>query len=171
MVLVLVRLNCHQTFVYVRLVISFSIPTQEQPPPVPTNQPPKYPPPRPTGGPPGQQQQRLGTPNPISPLVHTPGIAGAGGPQAQLSVPDPFTRKISRLPKKMYTQSSSRFAPQKPPSDYKPLPLLKGEVTSAVRGHLCYHSALLTSILYYYAHPYSITMHIHTLLPCTFILY
>lgn len=100
---------------------------------MPSGQPPKYPPPRPG--------QRLGTPNPVSPLaqhsaggspghVAGPGVHGApppGHPQAQLAVPDPFTRKISRHPKKFYTQSSSRFAPKKPPSDYKPLPLLKGE--------------------------------------------
>ena len=98
--------------------------TQGQPPPVPLNQPPKYPHSRPG--------QRLGTPNAISPLVHSSGGGGGGGggvaapSHGQLSVPDPFTRKISRLPKKLFTQSSSRFAPQKPPPDYKPLPLLKG---------------------------------------------
>lgn len=98
--------------------------SQGQPPPVPMGQPPRYPPSRPG--------QRLGT-NPISPLVNNAGpggvnVSGSLGNQGQLSVPDPFTRKISRLPKKLFTQSSSRFAPQKPPPDYKPLPLLKGQL-------------------------------------------
>lgn len=59
-------------------------------------------------------------PNRLSP--HGPGAAASPN---QLSVPDPFTRKISRFPKKLFTQTSSRFQPKKPPPDYKPLPLLK----------------------------------------------
>ena len=53
---------------------------------------------------------------------------GGGQAHGQLTVPDPFTRKISRLPKRQFTQSSSRFTPQKPPPDYKALPLLKSEL-------------------------------------------
>ena len=62
------------------------------------------------------------TPHHLLPPHHHPGTS-----PNQLSVPpDPFNRKISRHPKKFLTQSSSRFQPQKPPPDYKPLPHLKG---------------------------------------------
>ncbi len=60
------------------------------------------------------------------------GVSGQN--HGQLSVPDPFTRKISRLPRKQFTQSSSRYTPQKPPPDYKALPLLKSEWRVEGRG-------------------------------------
>ncbi|XP_064402528.1 serine/threonine-protein phosphatase 2A 56 kDa regulatory subunit epsilon isoform-like [Halichondria panicea] len=80
-------------------------------PPQEKTTPPKHPPPwsPPSGG------KRLGTPQ----------ITPGSSTRSQLGVPDPFTRKISRFPKKHFTQSSSRFNPQQPPPDYKPLPLLK----------------------------------------------
>lgn len=76
-----------------------------------------------------QMGKRLGTPQ-------VPPPAGTRGP-VQLGVPDPFTRKISRFPKKHFTQSSSRFNPQKPPPDYKPLPLLKGKSLSICERLYC----------------------------------
>lgn len=69
------------------------------------------------------------TPHHLLPPHHRPGISSPN----QLSVPpDPFNRKVSRHPKKFLTQSSSRFQPQKPPPDYKPLPHLKGRICVAI---------------------------------------
>ena len=69
------------------------------------------------------------TPHRLLPPHHHSGISSPN----QLSVPpDPFNRKVSRHPKKFLTQSSSRFQPQKPPPDYKPLPHLKGRKCVAI---------------------------------------
>ena len=90
------------------------------------SQPPSRPPPPQYSAPRGPvkpgQHHRLGTPH-----HGPPPPAGASNKADKLQIPpDPFTRKISRLPKKHLTQSSSRFQPKKLPPDYKPLPLLKG---------------------------------------------
>ena len=80
------------------------------------------------------------SPHGLSPHSLSPRSSGAVGGANQLTVPDPFTRKVSRHPKKQFTQSSSRFQPQKPPPDYKPLPLLKGTLSidgTLYMGHWC----------------------------------
>ena len=59
-----------------------------------------------------------------------PGISGAqGSPQSKLNVPDPFTRRTTKLPRKRQpTQSSARYQVQKVPPDYQHLTPLKGEL-------------------------------------------
>lgn len=69
---------------------------------------------------------------------------GASASPNQLTPPDPFTRKVSRLPKKLFTQSSSRFQPQKPPPDYKPLPHLKGKQLSCLTALVWMNTVSLT---------------------------
>lgn len=58
-----------------------------------------------------------------------PGISGAqGSPQNKLNVPDPFTRRTTKLPRKRQpTQSSARYQAQKVPPDYQHLTALKGK--------------------------------------------
>ena len=96
--------------------------------------PPQYTPPK--GPIKAGPHQRLGTPHHGGPPPPA-GTPHAGAPAPinvgtsssatnQLTIPDPFTRKVSRLPKKHLTQNSSRFQPRRLPPDYKPLPLLKG---------------------------------------------
>lgn len=61
-----------------------------------------------------------------------PRLRGSNSPNSsQVPMADPI-RKHSVLPKKQLTQSSSRFRQQKVPLDYKPLSLLKGDVTHSV---------------------------------------
>ena len=59
-----------------------------------------------------------------------PGTSGAqGSPQNKLNVPDPFTRRTTKLPRKRQpTQSSARYQVQKVPPDYQHLTPLKGEL-------------------------------------------
>ena len=89
-------------------------------------QPPSRPPPPQYSAPRGPvksgQHHRLGTPHHGPP----PPAGASNKADNKLQIPDPFTRRVSRLPKKHLTQSSSRFQPRKLPPDYKPLPLLKG---------------------------------------------
>ena len=58
-----------------------------------------------------------------------PGMPGAqGSTQNKLNVPDPFTRRTTKLPRKRQpTQSSARYQVQKVPPDYQHLTPLKGE--------------------------------------------
>lgn len=58
-----------------------------------------------------------------------PGMPGTQvSPQNKLNVPDPFTRRTTKLPRKRQpTQSSARYQAQKVPSDYQHLTPLKGD--------------------------------------------
>ena len=58
-----------------------------------------------------------------------PSMPGAqGSTQNKLNVPDPFTRRTTKLPRKRQpTQSSARYQVQKVPPDYQHLTPLKGE--------------------------------------------
>lgn len=67
-----------------------------------------------------------------TPRDFTPRLRGSNSPSSsRVPMADPI-RKHSVLPKKQLTQSSSRFRQQKVPLDYKPLPLLKGDVPYSV---------------------------------------
>ena len=61
--------------------------------------------------------------------------------QGKLAVPDPFTRRTTKLPRKRQpTQSSARYQVQKIPPDYQHLTPLKGEtlVTSILGLPICF---------------------------------
>ena len=78
------------------------------------------------------QIQRVKRPVVTTSGVNTParpGMPGAqGSTQNKLNVPDPFTRRTAKLPRKRQpTQSSARYQAQKVPPDYQHLTLLKGK--------------------------------------------
>lgn len=87
------------------------------------------------------QIQRVKRPVVTTSGVSTParvGMPGAqGATQNKLNVPDPFTRRTAKLPRKRQpTQSSARYQVQKVPPDYQHLTPLKGELLMITCGEL-----------------------------------
>ena len=57
-------------------------------------------------------------------------------PASQGLSPDPFLRKVTKLPRRRQpTQSSARYTSQRLPPDYHPLPLLRGACAHKLHTH------------------------------------